>query len=257
MTKPADTRNESRRARRQSVRKASAAARRRSRNLRMMAGAIAVAVIAAALLIFINRPQQEDSMAIAFDSIPSSGTVLGSPDAPVKIVEYADYQCPFCGQFDREVVPLIARDFIEPGQASLELHPFPFLGGDDLEAPGNESVQATEAAACAMDQGKFWQYSQEVFEHQDGENQGAFSDENLKAFAGDIGLDTGAFATCLDANAHHQTALDSYASAEQAGVRSTPTIMINGQVVPYTNQGYDLLKRQIEAAIAGEPLPGS
>lgn len=257
MSSSPGTRNQPRRVRRQTIRQARAEAERRSRRLRMMIGVIAAAVIAAGLLIFLNRPQEDDTMAVAFDDIPSSGTVLGSTDAPVRIVEYADYQCPFCGQFEREVVPLIARDFVESGQVSLELRPFPFLGGNDLEAPDNESIQATEAAACAMDQGRFWPYSHELFDNQDGENQGAFSDGNLKAFASDIGLDTEAFNACLDSNAHHQTALDSYAAAQGAGISSTPTIQINGEVVPYTSQGYDLLKRQIEAAIAGTPLPGS
>lgn len=257
MSSSRDARNQIRRVKRQTMRQDRVEVERRSRRLRMMIGVIAAAVIVAGLLIFFNRPQEEDTMAVAFDDIPSSGTVLGSLDAPVRIVEYADYQCPFCGQFEREVVPLIVRDFVESGQVSLELHPFPFLGGSDLETPGNESIQASEAAACAMDQGKFWPYSHKLFDNQDGENQGAFSDENLKAFASDIGLDTEAFNACLDSDAHHQTALDSYASAQQAGISSTPTILINGEVVPYTSQGYELLKRQIEAAIAGAPLPES
>lgn len=192
-------------------------------------------------------------MALAFDDIPSQGTVLGSADAPVRVVGYVDYQCPYSRLFERNVVPLIVRDFVEGGQISMELHPFPFLGGDDLDAPANESVQAAEAAACAMDQGRFWPYSDGLFASQHGENRGAFSDARLKSLARDIELDGEAFDACLDSNAHHQTALESYASAVRAGVTSTPTIEINGQFVPYTSEGYDLLKRQIEAAITGAP----
>lgn len=226
-----------------------------SSRLFRLAGAAIVAVAVVVAVIVWGRPDEPDRSEIDYATIPSQGTVLGAPDAPVRIVEYADYQCPFCGQFSQDVVPRIIDDFVRTGQASYELRIFPFLGGSDLERPDNESVQATEAAYCAMDQGKFWPFNDALFANQDGENDGGFSDDRLNGFSADLGLAGDTFAACLESNTHHQTALDSFAAARAAGITSTPTIVINGQPVTYTSRGYELLRRQIEAAIAGEPIP--
>jgi predicted DsbA family dithiol-disulfide isomerase len=106
-----------------------------------------------------------------------------------------------------------------------------------------------------MDQDRFWDYSHILFENQDGENQGAFSDDQLGSLANEIGLDQETFDSCLDTGQHQQEVLDDFAATQSAGIDSTPTLLINGQTVQYTTQGYDLLKRQIEAALAGEPIP--
>lgn len=242
------------RSRRSTARRRNSPARRLNR-VPQIIGVAALAVAVVAALIVWGRPDDQETAGADYSSIPSRGTVLGNSDAPVKIVEYADFQCPFCGQFSQDVQPRIIDDFVRSGQASYELRILPFLGGRDLERAGNESIQATEAAACAMDQGAFWSYSDMIFARQAGENAGAFSDDRLIAFAADLELDVEAFTTCLESNAHHQTALDSYAAAEGAGIRSTPTILIDGQPVAYTSQGYELLQRQIQAAIDGKPIP--
>lgn len=244
--------------RRQSARKQAEIARtqRERRRLIIISGG-AVAVLIVAILVYVNRPTASNVPTIDFASIPSNGMVLGNPDATVRMVEFADYQCPFCAKFGTEVFPQLAKDFIETGLITYEFHVFPFLGGEDLSAPNNESVKAAEAAMCALDQGKFWEYNHMLFERHNGENQGTFSTGNLKKFAKDLGLDTDTFNTCLDSGQHHQEVLDQHAAAKAAGVNSTPTFFINGQSIPYTSQGYALLKRQIEAAIAGKPIPFS
>lgn len=232
----------------------SQAARRSSRTPRIIGVAILAVAVVAAVIVW-GGPDNQDTADVDYSGIPSQGTVLGDPDAPVRIVEYADFQCPFCGQFSQDIQPRIIDDFVRSGQASYELRIFPFLGGHDLERPDNESIQAAEASYCAMDQGAFWTYGDLLFANQEGENAGAFSDERLIDFAGDLELDVEAFTTCLESNAHHQTALDSYAAAQGAGITSTPTILIDGQPVAYTSQGYELLQRQIQAAIDGKPIP--
>jgi protein-disulfide isomerase len=236
-----------------------AAIQRKARERRqrfMIIGAVA-AVAVVALLIFVNRPSDTDVPEIDYASIPSSETVLGNSAATVQIVEYADYQCPFCADFALDVAPLLIDDFVSTGQATFEFRVFPFLGDADLTSPDNESVQAAEASYCAMDQGKYWEYNHALFEHHDGENEGAYANDNLKRFAEELGLDTAAFNECLDSGAHQDRVLAEYNAYQAEGISSTPTIFINGQAVPYTTQGYDLLKRQIEAAIAGEAIPMS
>ncbi len=249
------TKSTNRATRRTERKQAAIATNHQQRRLRLMILGIVGAVAVTTMLIILNQPDDPASESITFSSIPQDGSVLGNDAATVAVVEYADYQCPFCGQFAREILPRLIEDFVEPGNITFEFRVFPFLGGSDLTSPSNESVQAAEAAACAMDQGEFWEYNHLLFENQDGENQGAFSDDRLQAIAGQLGLDQDAFSSCLDSSQHQQDVLDDFTATQAAGINSTPTLLINGQTVQYTTQGYDLLKRQIEAALAGEPLP--
>lgn len=98
---------------------------------------------------------------------------------------------------------------------------FPFLG--------DESYAAAEASECANDQGKFWEYHDYLFANHNGENQGAFSNTNLKAFAKALNLDTAAFDACLDSGQHREQVQQDASFAQQLGVRSTPTFLVNGE----------------------------
>ena len=99
---------------------------------------------------------------------------LGDANAPVTIVEFADFQCPFCGRHHQTVEPSLIKEYVDTGKVSLVYKHLPFLG--------QESAFVAVAAECAADQGKFWQYHDYLFEHQQGENQGAFTKEKLIGF---------------------------------------------------------------------------
>jgi protein-disulfide isomerase len=114
---------------------------------------------------------------------------LGDPNAPVTIVEYADFQCPFCEKVFQSVLPQIKTKYIASGKANFVFQDFAFLGP--------ESTRAAEAAKCAGAQGKFWDYHDTLYQSQNGENQGAFADPKLKGFAKTLGLDITQFNTCL------------------------------------------------------------
>jgi len=113
---------------------------------------------------------------------------------------------------------------------------------------GDESQWAAEAAECAGDQNSFWEYHDYLFTHQNGENQGAFNKDNLKAFAADLGLDTDAFNTCLDTGKYTQLIADQTNLGRQLGVSSTPTFAINGQAVVGA-QSYETFKQTIDALL--------
>ncbi len=104
----------------------------------------------------------------------------GSDSAPVVLIEYADFQCPFCGRFFRDTEMSLINDYVAQGKIKFVYRDFTFLG--------EESRWAAEAARCAGDQGKFWEYHDYLYNHQSGENQGAFSLDNLKSFAKTLGL---------------------------------------------------------------------
>lgn len=236
-------------------REAAIARDQRQKRLRLLAIAGAAAILVAGLLIFQNLRDDEPVSEIDFASIPQNGQILGNPDAPVTIVEYADYQCSWCGRLAINDLPHIVDDFVRSGQVAIEFRAHPFMGDVELTSPDNESVQATVAASCADDQGKFWEYSHTLFTHQDGVNDGAFSRENLRGIAEETDLDLTEFDSCMESQTHLQPVLDQLAANQETGVNSTPTIIINGVTVGYTPRGYDLLKEQIEAALNGEVIP--
>ena len=112
--------------------------------------------------------------------ISNSDFTLGDAGAKVTIILYEDFQCPFCGRFFHDSEQSIRDTYLKNGQVQLVYRDFAFLG--------RESTKSAEAARCAGEQGKFWEYHDYLFSHQMGENQGAFSDLNLKSFAGILKL---------------------------------------------------------------------
>ena len=164
----------------------------------------------------------------------------GDPDAPVTIIEFADFQCPYCGRFFAQTEPQINEQYMQSGKVRFAYFNFAFLGP--------ESQWAAEAAECASDQNKFWEYHDKLYATQSGENQGAFSKDNLKTFADELGLDTSAFDACLDSGKYTQLVQDDSSLASSIGVRSTPTFLINGQAVVGA-QPLDVFQQTIDSLL--------
>lgn len=217
--------------------------------------AVAAALVLVVALILLNQEDDPDpAPAIAYDDIQADGRSLGDPDAPVEFVVYSDFQCPFCQQFDDEDLPQVVEEFVEPGDVRVEWRPMPIISGAaniPLDSPENESVQSSEAAMCAADQGEFWPYSEALFEAQGAENSGVYSDEMLKETAADLGLDTEAFNECFDSGEKQDEVLAIREDAIERGVSGTPPFLINDQLVSYTAQGYDRLEDQLNDALEG------
>lgn len=152
-----------------------------------------------------------------------SDRILGDPAAPVIIIEYGDFQCPFCGRLHANINVPLREQYIQSGKVKFIWRDFAFLG--------QESQMASQAAHCAGDQGKFWEYHDYLFEHQNGENQGAFSIPNLKRFADALGLDKEKFAACLDAGTYAELVAQNTQEGRSIGVSGTPTTFINGKSV--------------------------
>jgi protein-disulfide isomerase len=113
---------------------------------------------------------------------------------------------------------------------------------------GDESRWAAEATECAGEQDRFWDYYDKIFEEQAGENVGAFSKENLKRFAADLGLESGQFDQCLDTGKYAEKVQQETAQGQQAGVRGTPTLFVNGQLIEGGAE-YEILKAAIDAEL--------
>jgi protein-disulfide isomerase len=175
--------------------------------------------------------------------VSSADRTLGNSKAKVTLVMYEDFQCPWCGKFVAESEQNIRDTYVKNGQVQLVFRDFPFLGSfaKPYLVAKDESINAAEAASCANDQGKFWEYHDYLFTHQSqtGENLGTFSVTNLKSFAKTLGLDTATFDQCLDSNKYSQAVADSKTEGIKAGVTGTPKafILVNGKIVD-TIDGY-------------------
>ena len=113
---------------------------------------------------------------------------------------------------------------------------------------GQESQWAAEASECAADQDKFWEYHDLLFERQSGENQGAFSKDNLKKFATELGLDQTKFADCLDSGKYTSTVTGQTSFSQQLGVSSTPSFIVNDQPL-IGAQPFETFQKLIEAGV--------
>ncbi|HHH41140.1 MAG TPA: hypothetical protein ENK56_03960 [Chloroflexi bacterium] len=113
---------------------------------------------------------------------------------------------------------------------------------------GDESRWAAEASECANEQGRFWDYYDKLFEEQSGENVGTFSKENLKRFAAELGLDTERFNQCLDSGRYQTKVQQELIEGRQKGVRGTPTLFVNGQLIERGGD-YQVLRAAILAAL--------
>jgi protein-disulfide isomerase len=221
------------------VRKAEARRSQRRRTKMIYAGV--AGVLAAALVIVVGMSLRTGSDTPQRDGL-AEGRVLGPDLAPVTILAFEDFQCPACKAANESFVQRLERDYVETGIAQLRFKHFPFLG--------DESLWAAEASECAAEQHMFWQYHDELFARQAGENRGAFSKANLKSIAGKIGLDRAAFEACVDGG-HYAAAIKAEkAEAERLGVKQTPTFFINGRLVADWRR-YEDVQKLIDAATAG------
>lgn len=195
------------------------AQKKNNSSLWIIGGVAAAAIIVLILVLLnLNTPTPPPTPPAAV----SAGRVLGSADAPVTIDLYSDFQCPFCRRAD-QMIRQIAPAYIDTGKAKVVYHNFAFIGP--------ESEWAAQAAECANDQGKFWEYANYLFDHQTAENVGAFSQANLKQFAADLKLDTAAFNACLDSGKHASLIQQEKTDARARNIRSTPSFYVNGRFI--------------------------
>ena len=167
-------------------------------------------------------------------SAESSRTMMGSETALVTLTEYGDFQCPACKTaHDILTKPLLAK---YDGKVRFEFKHFP------LRNIHSYALEAAEAAECAADQGKFWQFFDLVYENQD-----RLSGVALREWATELGLDTALFDRCLKSNIKEKTVLADFAEGSKKGVNSTPSYFVNGVRVP--NNSLETLSAAIDAAL--------
>ena len=186
----------------------------------MLTLTVTTAVLATAALVALSQlggGDAEDS----YEGIPQGGTTLGEADAPVTLYVYEDFQCPYCGQFSREVLPEVIRNHVADGEAKVVSRPLVFLGDDSLEA--------ARAALAAGEQGLYWQYHSLLFENQGAENSGHVTDGFLSGLAREVsGLDLNAWNDRRTGYSFEAELGEAQSGARSSGIDSTPSLVVVG-----------------------------
>jgi len=179
--------------------------------------------------------------------LAKDGPTKGSEKAPVTIIEFSDFQCSFCRKFWQTTLPLIEKKYIQTGKVKFVYRHFAILG--------KHSTAAAQAAECAGEQGKFWDYHDKLFSS--AGSPLAFTDGKLKGYAKELGLKSQAFNQCLDSGKHLKKVEDETATAAFLGARGTPAFLLNGKLFAGA-QPFEVFEAAIEeelkkAASSGKP----
>ena len=206
----------------------------------ILPGFAGIAVIAI-VLIGVSALGSDNGGSSEIARVPSPA--LGERTAQVAIHEYGDYQCPFCGVFARNIKPEIQERFIDTGIARLVWHDFAWHGP--------ESLTSANAARCAGDQGRFWEYHDTLFQLFSGENNGTFSNENLKSYGDALGLESETFHDCVDSDTYGSAIAADMGRVRRLGLNGTPSFIIGDQRIVGA-QPVEVFEQAIAAELAAQ-----
>jgi protein-disulfide isomerase len=201
--------------------------RRSNRPFVIALGIIAIVGVLA-LAWSVTRPKRGvTAVDLKADPAQARGYVLGDTTAPVQVYEFADFECPACATFATLTEPDIRKQYIQTGKVGWRYFDFPL--------PMHQNTwEASNAAACADEQGKFWPMHDTLFANQDRWNGEATSRPKsvFKGYAESLGLDVAKWEACYDADRYRPRIASNQAEGNRRNVGSTPTFIIGGKMVP-------------------------
>lgn len=153
--------------------------------------------------------------------LAQNGPTKGDKKAPVTLIEFSDFQCSFCRKFWKKTLPLIEERYIKTGKVKLVYRHFAILG--------KPSKAAAQAAECAGEQGKFWDYHDKLFAS--AGSLFAFTRGSLKGYARELGLKDKLFSQCIDSAKYSKKVDGETSIAASLGARGTPTFFLNGRLI--------------------------
>lgn len=223
MAKPAQN-SDKKISRKETIRAQRLAQQRRTRLIWIGIATIAAIAIAAMLIVPTLPVSPENIKAPApRERTNIEGNSVGDPNAPVKVIEYSDFNCIHCRNFWDDAENTLYERYVATGKVQFSYVPMSFISPT--------SSTAAEAAYCAMDQGKFWEYHDYLFA-----NFGAdFTSPMLKAIAQEVGLDMNAYNDCANSNKYRVKVQQDLQSAQSQGINSTPTFVVNGEITDSNN----------------------
>jgi protein-disulfide isomerase len=188
-------------------------------------------------------------------NVATDRNTIGDPNAPVKMDVWEDFQCSGCLSYSVKLEPSIFQNYVATGKVFYTFRFYPLI--EKYTAGNTESSHSANAALCAADQGRFWDYHDILFANWGGENQGAYRDERLLAFARSLNLEMDSFETCFNTMPYTDQIEQDFQLGKQMGINSTPSIFVNGKIVLNSENpngyipSYDDIVAAIEAALAG------
>ena len=177
---------------------------------------------------------------------PGAGIAQGAEDAPVTIMEFADYSCPHCGTFANFTGRLLRQNFVGDGG------PVRWVLYDYVLGTFPHSMAASLAARCSGDQGQYWPMHDLLFARQTRWSRERDPSGTLRDLADELGLDRGEFRACVSEERHVERILAVRKYGDQLGVNSTPTIFLNGRPLNLETEGsYEAIEQAIRTAAGG------
>jgi protein-disulfide isomerase len=192
--------------------------------------------------VYLAKPQNTQSDFTVQQLLDIGSPPIGSDLAPITIVEFGDYQCTFCYKFHQSGLDTLTEEYIQSGKARLV-----FV---DFALNGEDSVLAAEAAHCANEQGKFWEYHDELYNNWGGERTGWVNAQSLVDFAHNTELNLERFSECLDSGKYRQQIIDTYDFGQKIGINATPSFLIiaGDKIVKITgNQPIDVFRKTLDS----------
>lgn len=163
----------------------------------------------------------------------------GEADAPVVMIAYSDFQCPFCGKFARDTEPVLVQKYVEDGTLRIEWRDFPYLGP--------ESTLAARGGRAAAAQDRFWEFEEAMYADQLPPNSGRLDEDYLASVAKGVGLDVDRFRDDLASSESERAVQEDFTEGQSIGVTGTPTFVING-VPTIGAQPFQVFEQAIEEA---------
>jgi len=225
----------------------------------LVIGMVTLVVVVGAVFSLTSENKAKDAAFTALDSFQPLGVVPASvdpaagdgivfnPGLPTKIDIFEDFQCPVCKLFEEPIGGYLTA-LITEKKAQVTYHPLSFLGNGRED---DESIAASNAAYCAVDEGRFLDYHKALMDVQSQvENSGFLNSENLITIGKKVGITSTTFADCVTNKSKLINVVAATKSMERYGVRGTPTALINGKIWERQSPGFDLneFRAAVEAA---------
>ena len=172
------------------------------------------------------------------------GVHLGDPNAPVKVDVYEDFRCSACLYYTTNYEPAIITDYVETGKVYYTFHSFIVIDGND---GSDASLRSANAAMCAAEQGKFWEYHDTLYTNQTSESASLFTNDRLTTMAQNLGLDMTSFNQCFSAKKYNSDIQNDVAKGMNLSINGTPSIFVNGILT-----GMDKVAAAIDSALVGK-----
>ncbi|MBT8172702.1 MAG: DsbA family protein [Nitrosopumilus sp.] len=186
--------------------------------LYLLAIPVIIGIITGMFMVLFPETENDSKLLTTTKLINNGSPIMGESNAPITILEWGDYQCTFCYKFHQNTLDVIYEDFIKTGKVKLVFKDFPLNGPD--------SLLAAEAAYCANDQEKYWEYHDELYKNWGGERTGWITRESLEKFAVSTNLDINNFNKCLDDKKYQDKVITLHEFGKEIGIDATPSFLV-------------------------------